>query len=147
MGAAPTTDALQRQQQRGGRADGRSTAELRPGCRYVTTKDELSAVPLGQVLGCSAPSPTSTTNWTRVAEGRLFQPSSPEMTANGDRFRSARTPGLLLMVEGTYRPPRMPPTPSDPRPMRWRWTGGQDGPRRKWIERYPDQVTADHDHP
>ena len=102
---------------KGGRADGRDlTAELTArGYRYVTTRMSSLLSARARCWGCSAPSPTSTTNWTASPGAAGTQPSLSEMTAKAIDLLSQNSQGYFLMVEGDVSTtPCMPPTPSDP---------------------------------
>ncbi|MFQ2770982.1 alkaline phosphatase [Aeromonas caviae] len=88
---------------KGGRADGRDlTAELTArGYRYVTTKDELSAVNSGKVLGLFSTKSHLDYELDRVAKGAAStQPSLSEMTAKAIDLLSQNSQGYFLMVEG-----------------------------------------------
>ncbi|MEL3922810.1 alkaline phosphatase [Aeromonas enteropelogenes] len=86
-----------------GRADGRDlTAELTAqGYRYVTTKDELSGVDSGKVLGLFSATSHLDYELDRVAKGSAStQPSLSEMTAKAIDLLSQNSQGYFLMVEG-----------------------------------------------
>ncbi|WP_421197670.1 alkaline phosphatase [Aeromonas enteropelogenes] len=86
-----------------GRADGRDlTAELTAqGYRYVTTKDELSGVDSGKVLGLFSASSHLDYELDRVAKGAAStQPSLSDMTAKAIDLLSQNSQGYFLMVEG-----------------------------------------------
>ncbi|MFA7824080.1 alkaline phosphatase [Aeromonas dhakensis] len=88
---------------KGGRADGRDlTAELTAqGYRYVTTKDELSGVNSGKVLGLFSAKSHLDYELDRVAKGAAStQPSLSEMTAKAIDLLSQNSQGYFLMVEG-----------------------------------------------
>ncbi|WP_337079169.1 alkaline phosphatase [Aeromonas dhakensis] len=88
---------------KGGRADGRDlTAELTAqGYRYVTTKDELSGVNSGKVLGLFSAKSHLDYELDRVANGAAStQPSLSEMTAKAIDLLSQNSQGYFLMVEG-----------------------------------------------
>ncbi|MFM5438082.1 alkaline phosphatase [Aeromonas enteropelogenes] len=88
---------------KGGRADGRDlTAELTAqGYRYVTTKDELSGVNSGKVLGLFSAKSHLDYELDRVAKGAAnTQPSLSEMTAKAIDLLSQNSQGYFLMVEG-----------------------------------------------
>ncbi len=88
---------------KGGRADGRDlTAELAAqGYRYVTTKEELSGVNSGKVLGLFSAKSHLDYELDRVAKGAAStQPSLSEMTAKAIDLLSQNSQGYFLMVEG-----------------------------------------------
>ncbi|CAJ1854399.1 Alkaline phosphatase H [Aeromonas dhakensis] len=88
---------------KGGRADGRDlTAELTAqGYRYVTTKEELSGVNSGKVLGLFSAKSHLDYELDRVAKGAAStQPSLSEMTAKAIDLLSQNSQGYFLMVEG-----------------------------------------------
>ncbi len=88
---------------KGGRADGRDlTAELTAqGYHYVTTKDELSGVNSGKVLGLFSAKSHLDYELDRVAKGAAStQPSLSEMTAKAIDLLSQNSQGYFLMVEG-----------------------------------------------
>ncbi|WP_412840014.1 alkaline phosphatase [Aeromonas dhakensis] len=88
---------------KGGRADGRDlTAELTAqGYHYVTTKDELSGVNSGKVLGLFSTKSHLDYELDRVAKGAAStQPSLSEMTAKAIDLLSQNSQGYFLMVEG-----------------------------------------------
>ncbi|MEZ6963919.1 alkaline phosphatase [Aeromonas sp. S9(2024)] len=88
---------------KGGRADGRDlTAELTAqGYHYVTTKDELSGVNSGKVLGLFSAKSHLDYELDRVAKGAAStQPSLSEMTAKAINLLSQNSQGYFLMVEG-----------------------------------------------
>lgn len=88
---------------KGGRADGRDlTAELTTqGYRYVTTKEELSGVNSGKVLGLFSAKSHLDYELDRVAKGAAStQPSLSEMTAKAIDLLSQNSQGYFLMVEG-----------------------------------------------
>lgn len=88
---------------KGGRADGRDlTAELTAqGYHYVTTKEELSGVNSGKVLGLFSAKSHLDYELDRVAKGAAStQPSLSEMTAKAIDLLSQNSQGYFLMVEG-----------------------------------------------
>ncbi|WP_421198685.1 alkaline phosphatase [Aeromonas enteropelogenes] len=88
---------------KGGRADGRDlTAELTAqGYHYVTTKEELSGVNSGKVLGLFSTKSHLDYELDRVAKGAAStQPSLSEMTAKAIDLLSQNSQGYFLMVEG-----------------------------------------------
>ncbi|WP_324042992.1 alkaline phosphatase [Aeromonas dhakensis] len=88
---------------KGGRADGRDlTAELTAqGYHYVTTKDGLSGVNSGKVLGLFSAKSHLDYELDRVAKGAAStQPSLSEMTAKAIDLLSQNSQGYFLMVEG-----------------------------------------------
>ncbi|WP_421209487.1 alkaline phosphatase [Aeromonas enteropelogenes] len=88
---------------KGGRADGRDlTAELTAqGYHYVTTKEELSGVNSGKVLGLFSAKSHLDYELDRVAKGSAStQPSLSEMTAKAIDLLSQNSQGYFLMVEG-----------------------------------------------
>ncbi|UBH29449.1 alkaline phosphatase [Aeromonas enteropelogenes] len=88
---------------KGGRADGRDlTAELTAqGYRYVTTKEELSGINSGKVLGLFSAKSHLDYELDRVAKGAAStQPSLSEMTAKAIDLLSQNSQGYFLMVEG-----------------------------------------------
>lgn len=129
---------------KGGRADGRDlTAELTArGYRYVTTKDELSAVNSGKVLGLFSTKSHLDYELDRVAKGAAStQPSLSEMTAKAIDLLSQNSQGYFLMVEGgAYRPrPACHQRQAIADRCGGAGRGGQDGPRQSGFERYPDR--------
>ncbi|RQM64476.1 alkaline phosphatase [Aeromonas enteropelogenes] len=88
---------------KGGRTDGRDlTAELTAqGYHYVTTKEELSGVNSGKVLGLFSAKSHLDYELDRVAKGAAStQPSLSEMTAKAIDLLSQNSQGYFLMVEG-----------------------------------------------